>query len=60
MNNDIEITLLTPEEKIKELKTILQEKENEIKILKIFNQKFLSNYCESNEGKINLAEIKHK
>ena len=59
LNNDIEITLLTPEEKIKELKTILQEKENEIKILKIFNQKFLSNYCESNEGKINLAEIKH-
>ena len=59
LNNDIEIALLTPEEKIKELKGILQEKENEIKILKIFNQKFLSNYCESNEGKINLSEIKH-
>jgi hypothetical protein len=59
LNNDIQNALLTPEEKIKELKTILKEKENEIKILKIFSQKFLSNYCESNDGKINLEQIKH-
>ena len=59
LNNEIQIALLTPEEKIKELKNILKEKENEIKILKIFSQKFLSNYCESNEGKINLEQIKH-
>ena len=59
LNNEIQIALLTPEEKIKELKNILKEKENVIKILKIFSQKFLSNYCESNEGKINLEQIKH-
>ena len=32
LNNEIQISLLTPEEKIKELKNILKEKENEIKI----------------------------
>ena len=58
LNNE-EMSLLTPEEKINELNSILKEKENEIKILKIFSQKFLSNSCESNEGKINLEQIKH-
>ena len=60
LNNEIQISLLTPEEKIKELKSILKEKENEIKILKIFSQKFLSNSCESNEGKINIEQIKNE
>ena len=58
LNSD-EIPLLTSEEKINELNSILKEKENEIKILKLFSQKFLSNSCESNEGKINLEQIKH-
>ena len=57
--NSEEIPLLTSEEKINELNSILKEKENEIKILKLFSQKFLSNSCESNEGKINLEQIKH-
>ena len=55
----MQITLLTPEEKIKELNSILKEKENEIKILKLFSQKFLSNSCQSNEGKVNLSQIKN-
>ena len=59
INNDMQITLLTPEEKIKELNSILKEKENEIKILKLFSQKFLSNSCQSNEGKVNLSQIKN-
>ena len=53
------LTFLTPEEKINELNSILKEKESEIKILKLFSQKFLANSCESNEGKINLEQIKH-
>ena len=52
--------LLTPEEKIKELNNILKEKENEIKILKIFCQKFLSKSCETDEGKIELELSKIK
>ena len=60
LNSNLEeISLLTSEEKIAELKSILKEKENEIKILKIFSQKFLSNSCESSDGLINLSQIKH-
>ena len=51
-------TLLTADEKIKELKTIIKEKENEINILKLVSQKFLSNSCESEDGKINFNKIK--
>ena len=60
LTNENQIILLTPEEKIKELKSILKDKENEIKILKTFSQKFLSNSCESDEGKINLEQIKNE
>ena len=42
------------------MKSILKDKENEIKILKTFSQKFLSNSCESDEGKINLEQIKNE
>ena len=59
INPEIQMILLTPEEKIKELKSIIKEKENEIKILKMFSQKFLSNSCESNGGEINIEQIKH-
>jgi len=60
LTNENQIILLTPEEKIKELKSILKDRENEIKILKTFSQKFLSNSCQSNEGKINLEQIKNE
>ena len=42
------------------MKSILKDKENEIKILKTFSQKFLSNSCESDGGKINLEQIKNE
>ena len=60
LSNDAQMILLTPEEKIKELNNILKEKENEIKILKIFCQKFLSKSCETDEGKIELELSKIK
>ena len=56
--NSINNQYLSSEEKIKELKIIIKEKEDEIKILKLLSQKFLSNSCESNEGKINIEQIK--
>ena len=60
LSNDAQMILLTPEEKIKELNNILKEKENEIKILKIFCQKFLSKSCETDESKIELELSKIK
>ena len=58
INSDTPVILLTADEKIKELKGIIKEKENEINILKLVSQKFLSSSCKSEEGTINLREIK--
>ena len=58
INSDTPVILLTADEKIKELKGIIKEKENEINILKLVSQKFLSSSCKSEEGTINLTEIK--
>ena len=58
INTDSPTILLSADEKIKELKGIIKEKENEINILKLVSQKFLSNSCESEEGKININQIK--
>jgi hypothetical protein len=58
INADSPTILLSADEKIKELKGIIKEKENEVNILKIVSQKFLSNSCESEEGKININQIK--
>jgi len=57
-DNNPPISLLSADEKIKELKGIIKEKEKEINILKLVSQKFLSNSCESKEGKIDLEQIK--
>ena len=54
---DSNVVLLTADEKIKELKGIIQEKENEINILKLVSQKFLSTSCESEGGKVQLEQI---
>ena len=54
---DSNVVLLTADEKIKELKGIIQEKENEINILKLVSQKFLSTSCESEGGKVQLDQI---
>ena len=59
LNSETPVILLTADEKIKELKGIIKEKENEVNILKLVSQKFLSHSCQSEEGKINLAEIKN-
>ena len=59
INPETPIILLTADEKIKELKGIIKEKEDEVNILKLVSQKFLSNSCQTKEGKINLAEIKN-
>ena len=58
INSDTPIILLTADEKIKELKGLLKEKENEVNILKLISQKFLSKSCESKDGKIDLEQIK--
>ena len=47
---DSNVVLLTADEKIKELKGIIQEKENEINILKLVS-------CESEGGKVQLVQI---
>ena len=54
---DSNVVLLTADEKIKELKGIIQEKENEINVLKLVSQKFLSTSCESEGGKVHLDQI---
>ena len=54
---DNNVVLLTADEKIKELKGIIQEKENEINVLKLVSQKFLSTSCESEGGKVQLDQI---
>ena len=54
---DSNVVLLTADEKIKELKGIIQEKENEINVLKLVSQKFLSTSCESEGGKVQLDQI---
>jgi hypothetical protein len=59
INPETPIILLTADEKIKELKGIIKEKEDEVNILKLVSQKFLSNSCQTKEGKINLSEIKN-
>ena len=58
ISNDTPSILLTADEKIKELKGIIKEKEDEINILKLVSQKVLSNSCESEDGKININQIK--
>ena len=50
------IILLSADEKIKELKDIIKEKDSEINILKILSQKLLGKSCESS-GQINLDNI---
>ena len=58
INSDTPIILLTADEKIKELKGLLKEKENEVNILKLVSQKFLSKSCETKDGKIDIEQIK--
>ena len=58
--NDFDNTpliMLNSDEKIKELKQILKEQENQINILKLVSQKFISSSCENKEGKIDIDSI---
>jgi hypothetical protein len=51
------MTLLSGEEKIRELKTLLKEQEKENNILKIVSQKFMNS---NNENNINVKDILKK
>jgi kinesin family protein 3/17 len=52
------MTLLSPDEKVREMKNIVKEQEKEIYILKIVSQKFINNSNERNLS--NLKEIVNK
>lgn len=59
-NNEYEtypLTMLNADEKIKELKGIIKEHENEINILKLVSQKFISTSCEAEDGKVDINSI---
>ena len=51
------LIMLNADEKIKELKQILKEQENQINILKLVSQKFISSSCENKNGIINIDSI---
>ena len=55
--DNIPLIMLNADEKIKELKQILKEQENQINILKLVSQKFISSSCENKEGKIDIDSI---
>lgn len=59
-NNEYEtypLTMLNADEKIKELKGIIKEQENEINILKLVSQKFISTSCETDDNKVDINSI---
>jgi hypothetical protein len=51
------MSLLSAEEKIKELKSLLKEQEKEVNILKIVSQKFINS---ANDNNINVKEVLNK
>ena len=51
------LTMLNADEKIKELKVIIKEQENEINILKLVSQKLISTSCDSDDGKVDINSV---